>query len=244
MEKTTPVSTRTDVLLQEIRGRIVRGELQPGAKLPSEAQLVADHGVSRTVVREVMTHLQAEGLVTTRRGSGSFVLTPPPEGGSALSSGGGFSASTPQERAMVMEFRVAIESEGAGLAAARANRVLVEAVVDAEQRFATESTDPATARPSQLLGLDFDFHRAVAVASGNALLLQAVDSLGPAMIAMPPERLEVGADDDAARRFMLVRAEHAAIAAAIADQDVQGAMAAMRTHLHSSARRWSDQSTG
>ncbi|MFD1214798.1 winged helix-turn-helix domain-containing protein, partial [Arthrobacter sp. GCM10027362] len=75
----------TATLVDELRARIVDGSLAPGEKLPSENTLIAEHGVSRTVVREAITRLQAEGLVHTRRGAGSFVLIPPAaaEGGAA-----------------------------------------------------------------------------------------------------------------------------------------------------------------
>ena len=56
------------------------GHLQPGDKLPTEAEIMARFSVSRTVVREALSRLQASGLVDTRHGIGTFVL-PPAEGG-------------------------------------------------------------------------------------------------------------------------------------------------------------------
>ena len=67
-------------LATDLRRRIVDGVIQPGAKLPSENALISEFGVSRTVVRSALTRLQAEGLVETERGRGSFALTPPPDG--------------------------------------------------------------------------------------------------------------------------------------------------------------------
>ena len=54
--------------------RILLGQLKPGEKLPSESTIVHEHGVSRTVVREAISKLQASGLVETRHGIGTFVL--------------------------------------------------------------------------------------------------------------------------------------------------------------------------
>ena len=65
-------------LAADLRMRIVDGVIQPGDKLPSENALIGEFGVSRTVVRSALTRLQAEGLVETERGRGSFALTPPP----------------------------------------------------------------------------------------------------------------------------------------------------------------------
>src|SRR5881394_2146394 len=58
-------------LAAQIRG----GELRPGQKLPTEAQAVNRFGVSRTVVREALSRLQAAGLVETRHGVGTFVAS-------------------------------------------------------------------------------------------------------------------------------------------------------------------------
>ena len=60
-----------------LRARITRGELEPGARLPSESELVASLGVSRITVRHALSVLAAEGLVETRHGAGTFVSHPP-----------------------------------------------------------------------------------------------------------------------------------------------------------------------
>jgi len=54
--------------------RILLGQMAPGEKLPSESAIVGEYGVSRTVVREALSKLQAAGLVETRHGVGTFVL--------------------------------------------------------------------------------------------------------------------------------------------------------------------------
>src|SRR5438270_14098166 len=52
---------------------ITSGNIPPGARLPTEQELIAATGVSRTVVREAVAALRAEGLVVTRQGVGAFV---------------------------------------------------------------------------------------------------------------------------------------------------------------------------
>lgn len=66
-------SPRYPQIAADIRRRIERGELGPGAKLPSERQLAEDHGVARGTIREVIKVLRAEGLVIPVHGSGVFV---------------------------------------------------------------------------------------------------------------------------------------------------------------------------
>lgn len=238
-------TTRTEALVDHLRRRIVGGELAPGHKLPSENRLVAEHGVSRTVVREVILRLQAEGLVHTRRGSGSFVLTPPAEYDAGTPVPRAAPPSTVAERLDLIDYRVAVETEASALAATRHTRALAEAVRRADRAFADRAAADTPGQPAELLSLDFAFHRAVAEASGSALLLQAVDTLGPAMIAMPRARLaEDAASDGAGRRATVVAAEHEAVAAAVVAGDGPGAAAAMRTHLRNSARRFLAESTG
>ncbi|NUL46171.1 FadR family transcriptional regulator [Cellulosimicrobium funkei] len=255
--------------MDHLRRRIVGGELVPGQKLPSENQLVTEHGVSRTVVREAILRLQAEGLVHTRRGSGSFVLTPPSEHDAGRPVPRAAPANSVAGRMDLIDYRVAIESEAAALAAVRRSESMADGVRRAERAFSASAGAPEPGGPAELLRLDFAFHRSVAEASGSALLLQALDALGPAMIAMPRARLVEtescasgrdghGADGSgvagegaaraepsaAGRRATVVAAEHTAVAAAVVDGDALGAAAAMRTHLRNSARRFLEESAG
>lgn len=56
-----------------VRGRIAEGEYPPGTRLPSEAQMIAEYGVSRPVVRQAIAALRAEGIVTVQHGKGAWV---------------------------------------------------------------------------------------------------------------------------------------------------------------------------
>ena len=63
-------------VVDDLSDKIRTGVYKSGEKLPTEPEVMAEMGVSRTVVREAMSHLQASGLVETRHGIGSFVLPP------------------------------------------------------------------------------------------------------------------------------------------------------------------------
>jgi GntR family transcriptional regulator len=63
-------------LRDALRARILDGELAPGAKLPSESELTAEHGVSRITVRQALAALQTEGLILKLHGKGAFVSHP------------------------------------------------------------------------------------------------------------------------------------------------------------------------
>ncbi|PRY12891.1 FadR/GntR family transcriptional regulator [Kineococcus rhizosphaerae] len=218
------MTTRTQHLVDVLRFRIVEGELVPGQAVPSESELVGEFGVSRTVVREAMSRLQAAGLVETLRGKGSFVLARPSEESFGVDVAG--LRSVP-ERVELLEFRLAVETEAAALAAARRD----EGRLDALRRAATAFADAAD-RPADAVGADFRFHAAVAAASGNRYLLDVLRTLGEPMIAMPAARLRSGTDTVAD-----VVAEHDTVLRAVERGDVETARAAMRVHLANSIAR-------
>lgn len=218
-------------LAADLRNRIVDGVIQPGEKLPSENTLISDFGVSRTVVRAALTRLQAEGLVETERGRGSFALTPPVDGPPAVP--GGRPVATTEDRLHLLAFRMGVETEAAALAARNHTDRQLRAVTAALDAFSESTGHPAHAMKS-----DFEFHRAVAAASGNPFYSDCLASLGQTMIAMPRTRLMTGVEHYARDHFDQVVLEHKAIRDAIADGDGATAAAAMRTHLANSRRRF------
>jgi len=221
----------TAELAADLRNRIVDGVIQPGEKLPSENTLINDFRVSRTVVRAALTRLQAEGLVETERGRGSFALTPP---GEASSEGTGIRpVTTTEDRLHLLAFRMGVETEAAGLAARHRNERQLRAVGSALEDFIGSAGHPAHAMKA-----DYEFHRAIAAASGNPYYSDCLAALGQTMIAMPRTRLLTGAEHYARDHFDQVVLEHRSILDAIADGDEAAAAAAMRTHLANSRRRF------
>ncbi|MBN1246987.1 MAG: GntR family transcriptional regulator [Anaerolineae bacterium] len=60
-------------LYRQLRSEIEQGALQLGGQLPSERQLAADYGISRLTARKALSMLREEGVISARRGRGSFV---------------------------------------------------------------------------------------------------------------------------------------------------------------------------
>ncbi|MFD2795532.1 FadR/GntR family transcriptional regulator [Promicromonospora vindobonensis] len=221
--------TLSGTLVESLRTRIVNGDIASGEKLPSEPRLAAEHQVSRTVVREAIARLNLEGLVHTRRGSGSYALTPPADD----ADGGPRLARSLDDRLALVEYRLALEAEAAALAASRRTPAQLAALTDRLDALAASAGHPATA-----VQHDFAFHRLVAGAAGNRFLLEALDRLGPQMIAMPRGRLDRnGGSPHDGGRFTAVVQEHRAVLAALEAQDPLAAAAAMRVHLAGSRRR-------
>jgi len=213
-------------LVRGITEQIVSGERQPGDRLPTESQLGTEYGVSRTVVREAMSRLQASGLVESVRGKGSFVLARP----DATLGDAGLAPRNADEARELWELRLALEVATAAWAARRRSAGDLERLCRAHDTFAA-----AGERPGDALEADRAFHRALAAAAGNTRLVVALDTLGPAMIMMPRDRLQP--TESARQRHQLVVAEHAAITSAVADGEPDLAVAAVRLHLTSSRRR-------
>ncbi|MBK6009234.1 FadR family transcriptional regulator [Ramlibacter ginsenosidimutans] len=223
-----PRSLAHDVV-DALGGRIRDGSLAPGEKLPTEAAIMEEFGVSRTVVREAISRLQAAGLVATRHGVGTFVV--------GLGDPSTFRISpeqlgTLQDVIAVLELRIAVETESAALAAMRRTPANVETLRKALRTFTSALEEGRDA-----VGADFQFHLEIARATQNHHFADLMATLGGMMI--PRARLEPPGPLTPERQAYLrrVNAEHESIVDAIARQDPEGARAAMRTHLANSRER-------
>ena len=228
---TTTLAQRVVTGLKE---RILSGDLAPGSKLPSESELIAAYAVSRTVVREAVTRLRAEGLVETFQGRGSFVLAVPEPTTFRVEAS---ALRTHHDVLAMVDFRIGVESEAAALAAARADAGAASAVGAAMDAF-------VAAAPEEAVEADFAFHRAVAAATGNHFYLDLIESLGPMMILLPRTRLGDAYSLTDAVHVERVRREHENVAAAVRAGDPETAQAAMRVHLGNTRRRLTPDATG
>jgi GntR family transcriptional regulator, transcriptional repressor for pyruvate dehydrogenase complex len=218
-------------VVQGLQRRIDSGLLRSGDKLPTESEIMAEFGVSRTVVREALSMLQAAGQVVTRHGIGTFVVSPPEVAG-------GFKVSSEQLATLrdvidLLELRIALESECASLAAQRRtpeDLQALEVALDMMRRV-VHLGEPAV-EP------DFRFHLEVARATHNAHFVRLMQNLG--VTSIPRARLDAvhEAEGTSERQYLLlVIAEHEAIFNAIAAQDADTARATMRLHLANSRDR-------
>jgi GntR family transcriptional regulator, transcriptional repressor for pyruvate dehydrogenase complex len=209
--------------------RIRQGQWVAGARLPTESEVMAEFGVSRTVVREALSRLQAAGLVATRHGVGSFVVGPAEDAAFRI---GPHPMQHLRDVVAVLELRIGVETEAAALAAQRrtdANLRAMRAAL-AEMAAAVEAGGDAVAA-------DFQFHHEIARATQNAHYAGLMQALGPKSI--PRARLDDPRPVDPERLTYLRRVnhEHETILDAIMAADVDAARAAMRTHLVNSRER-------
>jgi GntR family transcriptional repressor for pyruvate dehydrogenase complex len=219
----------THQLIQRLTRDITSGKLRAGSKLPTEQEMIASTGVSRTVVREAVAALRSEGLVVTRQGIGSVVA----DAGSRP-----FRISFDEKRTLrevldVAELRTGVEIEAAGMAAERASAVQVKKIENAYKAI-----QQAIQREEAAVDEDFAFHRAIAEATGNPQFLRFLDFLGRFII--PRQTVHLGENALANRRAYLegLQKEHRDIVAAIRAHSVTKARAAMRRHLLNSRKRY------
>ena len=220
------------VLVDALGQRIADGQLAPGDKLPPEATLMAQFGVSRTVVREALSMLQASRRVVTRHGVGTFALAPGDDPA-------GFRVSHEQVATLhdvisVLELRIAVESEAASLAATRRTADNLS-----RMRSALDALVAAMDAGEAAVGPDFQFHLEVARATQNAHFENLLQALGQQTI-IPRARLNAGAPAMGSADWgylQRVQAEHESIFDAIAAQDPEAARTTMRMHLVNSRER-------
>jgi GntR family transcriptional repressor for pyruvate dehydrogenase complex len=217
-------------LFEQLAEQIKSGRLAPGSRLPTEEALTRAARVSRTVVREAVAALRAEGLVVTRQGVGAFVSAEPqrapfriePERLESLA-----------DILNVMELRLGVEIESAGIAAERTSRAQVRAI-----GAALEAIARAAAAGQSAVDEDLAFHRAIAEATGNPEFARFLQFIGRHLI---PRRTVTGLPERMGGReayLALIQEEHRRIYEAIRDGQPGPAREAMRRHLTRSLERY------
>jgi GntR family transcriptional regulator, transcriptional repressor for pyruvate dehydrogenase complex len=201
-------------------------DLQIGDRLPSETRLAEMFGISRTIVREALVRLAADGITEARRGAGSFVKRRPSARlGSHMPM---------QNLAATMgsyEVRFVLEAEAARLAAIRRSSEQM-AVIEramAALTIALRSSGPAHVE-------DMDLHRAIFDATANPIFLSSFDHMHDEIDRI----LRAGVDISRSRPPSAINAmieEHEMIVDAIRAQDGDAAALAMRWHLSQGRKR-------
>jgi len=205
---------------------INRDHLQVGDRLPSESRLADLFGISRTMVREALVRLAADGITEARRGAGSYVKSRPSERWGAHMSMAELSATLG-----TYEVRFVLEAEAARLAAMRRSPEQMAEISQAlaELRRSLFSSEPAHAE-------DWALHRAIVKATANPAFLASFDQLHNEV----DQILRAGVDISRSRppqALQEMMREHEMIVEAIRAGDSDGAALAMRWHLTQGRKR-------
>ena len=216
-------------IVESLAAPIREARMQPGEKLPTEAEIMARFDVSRTVVREALSRLQASSLVETRHGIGTFVLAPHDAGNFKITAE---DFATVDDVISVLELRISLETEAAGLAAMRRTDDNLIAMASALQAFQDSIEMDSDAVPP-----DFQFHMEVARSTGNRHFADLMTYLGTMIIPRTRVNTTKNAPEGRLNYLQRVNTEHESIYNAIRNRDAEAARAAMRTHLSNSRER-------
>jgi len=216
---------------------LIVGELTPGARLPSEAELAVAHNVSRLTIREAVRVLAGRGLIEVARGRRAVVREPD---GAVF---GEFLATVMRHDTKgifdLIEVRQALEIQSATLAARRANRAGLAAIESA--------LDGMRAAAAALLGggeratyegrfhdCDVRFHEALALCSGNRMLTFLLEAMAEPLLQS--FRLSVRGREQRGQTLDDTVAAHARILDCVRQGDPRAAAHAMRAHLKDAQR--------
>jgi len=222
-DSTGPARSQTDVVVEGIKRMILDGALAPGQRLPVEADLALELGVSRGPLREAVRALSLMGVLETRQGAGTYVTA---LDSSLLLAPMGFLVDlhAPDDSAALHAVRRVLETEAAGLAALH---ITADQLRDAQSALdAAGGTDGGTPEAQAFVEADIRFHQVIGQASGNPVLAALIQAFG-GRTARARVRRAV-ADQGALAR---TAAEHTLILAALRAHDPDRARVRMANHL-------------
>ena len=219
------VTVDADDVVAKLRSYIAEGGFKPGDRLESERDLIVRLGVTRARLRKALDTLEHEGAIWRHVGKGTFIASP----NVALGPSNLKMLSQQVTPVQLMRARLSLEPAIAREAALHASQ-------EAVQRL-KHSRDLANEAPSwgEYEAQDDNFHRVLAEAADNVLLLSLFDHLNAVRRAVAWNA--VVRTSERPPRTHLSFAEHDAIVAAIEARDPKAAQDAMRTHLGSVSAR-------
>lgn len=208
-------------------------QYKPNEKLPNEHELSAQLGVSRATLREAIKLLAAKGILTIKRGSGTFV-TPPEEQATDV-----FGLTYLKDKVKLInswfEFRLILEPSCIRLAIQNGTPEELQAIIDSANRMNALET----AEKEEIIKEDQIFHIAIATATHNDIIQLIMPSLASAVRDSIITATQIGTDVKSIDNAMTY---HAKMAEFIEMGDADGAAMAMRYHLSKGIKDLNDSS--
>ncbi|GAA4932637.1 hypothetical protein GCM10023224_11060 [Streptomonospora halophila] len=211
-----PVTQRA---IEHIKGMIAAGLLRPGDRLPTERDLSAELGVSRSSMREAIRALTTLGVLEVRHGAGVYVTRLRP--GDLLETFSVLAEISQGETLVeVLQVRRMLEPAATALAAARADDVQLRRLSAILDRIGTGESEGET------VAADLHFHQAIVEITGNATLVAVNDGLSSRTF-----NARVWHGHREAGLTARLRGDHERIYQALRDRDPDAARAAATTHI-------------
>lgn len=209
----------TDEAIEKIKQMIISGRVRPGEKLPREADLAAELGLSRNSLREAVKALSLINVLDVRQGDGTYATSLAP---SLLLEALSFIVDFHRDDSVLefLEVRRILEPAATALAAVR---------MPAEEKKALgEVLDAVTVDSpvDDFIATDLEFHRRIAVGAGNSVLASLVDNM-----SLPTARARVWRAMTEPRALERTLAEHRAIYQAMVLGDADLARSWATVHI-------------
>ena len=215
------VPKASDILATRLRELIVKGQITLGSFLPTERELVAESGLSRTSVRDALRVLESEGLITTKVGRTGGSMVTLPGRASVARSVELFVRTHGIRLESLLECRVGVEPMLARLAAKRRTEAQLAEMGELHAQFIASIDDVGLYK-----NINLDWHLAIARASGNEPLIALMEAIStPIRDAMDYQDVTTPE-----LRAIAVKA-HTVILKAIRDQDENAAFQRMDRHV-------------
>jgi GntR family transcriptional repressor for pyruvate dehydrogenase complex len=221
----------TDEAIEKIRAMIKSGELRPGDRLPSEAELGAQLGLSRSSLREAVKALSLINVLDVRRGDGTYVTSLDP---GLLMDAMSFAVDFQHDRSVLhfLAVRRILEPAATGLAAVMMSD---DDIAGLDELLNELPPEPGV---EELVDNDLEFHRRIARGSGNPVLASLIDS-----VSSRTQRARIWRGITQASAVHETHNEHRAIVAALADRRPEVAQARALVHI-AGVEQWLRQSLG
>jgi GntR family transcriptional regulator, transcriptional repressor for pyruvate dehydrogenase complex len=209
----------TDEAIEKIKQMIISGRVRPGEKLPREADLAAELGLSRNSLREAVKALSLINVLDVRQGDGTYATSLAP---SLLLEALSFIVDFHRDDTVLefLEIRRILEPAATAMAAIR--------MPDEDRTELAKVLDAADARSpvEEFVAADMEFHRLIAIGSGNSVLASLVDNM-----SVPTARARIWRGMTEPRAQERTLAEHRAICQAILTRDADLARSWATVHI-------------
>jgi GntR family transcriptional regulator, transcriptional repressor for pyruvate dehydrogenase complex len=221
----------TDEAIDKIREMITSGELRPGDRLPSEAELGAQLGLSRSSLREAVKALSLINVLDVRRGDGTYVTSLDP---GLLMDAMSFAVDFQHDRSVLhfLETRRILEPAATALA------TIAMSDDDLAELSALLDQVPDDPGVEEAVANDLEFHRRIARGTGNPVLASLIESLSGRT-----QRARIWRGITQASAVSRTMDEHRAIVAAMADRRPELAHARAVVHI-AGVEQWLKQALG
>ncbi len=214
-----------DQIVEEIKTKILNGELRDGDMLQSQDEMAKAMEVSRTSLREALRRLELMGLIESKHGRGTFVKTVHPE--NFMNPLMGFLPIDRDTAVELLEARLYLEGSATALAAQKATHDDIQAMKDALEGMKRAAADYDV---RTFIDLDVRFHLLVAEGTRNRIMIQVVNILRSLLHQLVSRVLDTNRDQLEQTLAQTIE-YHQSIFEAIRERDASKARDAMESHI-------------